>query len=1716
MVLALKVVVKFLLVFAVARAIHFDNKLTVIKNDCYERLAIGEKLSPQQTYKTFAHNTVSQCEMECTKEHKRCRAYSFGIGPKGNGTCLLGKYIIKETADLKPIGTIKDTDYDLYTKTLDCQIVLEPPEHHEEQPATPPVKIKVSKPAHDGYAVQEQHGDHHIPAQTNHHHNSISQPTGYQYAKPQGQAPGHVGSQGDDLHHVQALVSIASGPENVLHPVHDILVSQDNYPPKPVNGHLPPFRPSALPKPYDDHKLQPANLQFGYGYGSLSYLPNTHMDQNSRPDPEIPSRPSYELNSGYGNGQVQVDRRKYQSHHSSYNSYESENHRYSLEHAEDYNPNYNFYDHYEKPFPNYPNKYGSVIPHPNDYNRPDYDYLFLRPGNDPSRPDWGESGYGRPIKPNYEHKMPHKASGYMPGRPSGDGAMASGFSRPKSSYHDLSADYEHGLGLGFGDRPIKPSEDSIYRPNRPSYHDTHSDREPGYSNNLSRPSEDLVYGHPRPSSHSNHEPGVNFDYGNKPSRPSEDSIYTRPSRPSYQDARPDHKPGYGGDPFSGYKYNVPGYGTQVLEENPTNLSSNSRPTSSGLSNHYGGIDYGNRNYRKPETGNRKVVTSGSDYGGKHVVTGIIKEIKEACFRRSFAGKRVVRSLVQKLLDCDTVEQCQQECADERQFTCEGFNYRLDPTGRGKGECELLDLPLSRLDLSRDIVRDPDYDIYTRDRNAVQVGCRQFPASASFHPGTYGGGHGLYDRFDGGNRRGDGLRPLERPLSAIIPPLRRPTDNWEDGYREDNLRPRPLLPPPPPVDRRPSPPLPRPPYDDTTRQEYGNRRGDYSFHHHSHESHHSSYHYNEHNVDSFDYHGERQRPSGIHYLPGSSFDHAPPKKYPVIVPLDDKYHQSPPIPPLEPAYFEDRYRLHNGYSGQKFWRYGEEYGDRFRHKDLRNYYVPTKPPPKPYIPEDWGAYGGSYGTGGLSLEYQGYGDRKSYNYWGLNKFERDKQSSLYGSDRPGRPLLRPQEPYLPPSRPASNGLGYLPYDSNGFELDNHISPAEPRKPPFPILKDECSLRSATGFRLHKSVVKKLFTVPNIYECELLCVNEKEFFCASYAFRYTIHVGDLAADNCYLSTRNHKELDYYTDLEPDKDFDIYTMNNRVRCQEPMLVLGREESECFWRVRSGQRLDHSVVRDSLTVKSIVDCQLECLRSRRFTCRAYSFRYGSPIIGGIIDNCQLTDWPYFDLDPKSHFVPEPGFEVYDRGSYGHGCEPNHFGIGGKAPVKNDEGVKIDQLCYIGFGSAAKLLPQATIKSLYVPTELDCKVECSKARQGNAFRCMTFSFVTDGPKIGHNCYLSDIMQRDLLPNVDYVDDPTSWLFTWDNHNPECVNLAYKHLHDGVSSKGFENDARDYVNALDVWRVYSVKGWPCKRGTLCKENRVTGFWYCELEGGEHDAWDYCCSPDHHCGFSNGYPYSWCYVGPSRTQWRKCNDQYYPYIHNVLDRFDTDKRPWHTSGYIPPPPHTHGYRPDRPSAPLRPEGPKPSLDEYEQQFDSEFLSPPKPGGFGQPRRWPVSYLHKEMPPNNTQPDAKSSRVESPENSKLSAIKSLIDVIKNTEVENVQYHISNDSKKSDDILYVKIPIPTFDDDTNNSTKQSKGDGKVSFETVESNKEESLRGQKSLRVENQPAFNKYNANTNANQYSQTREYLTKEPERKFPVYRRGFVTRTNLSSSGHIRSL
>lgn len=49
--------------------------------------------------------------------------------------------------------------------------------------------------------------------------------------------------------------------------------------------------------------------------------------------------------------------------------------------------------------------------------------------------------------------------------------------------------------------------------------------------------------------------------------------------------------------------------------------------------------------------------------------------------------------------------------------------------------------------------------------------------------------------------------------------------------------------------------------------------------------------------------------------------------------------------------------------------------------------------------------------------------------------------------------------------------------------------------------------------------------------------------------------------------------------------------------------------------------------------------------------------------------------------------------------------------------------VCYLGYGSPAKLLSSSIKKVISVPTELDCKNECVRFRESTSFKCYSFSF---------------------------------------------------------------------------------------------------------------------------------------------------------------------------------------------------------------------------------------------------------------------------------------------------------------------------------------------------------------------------------------------------------
>ncbi|KAF5304702.1 hypothetical protein FQA39_LY09479 [Lamprigera yunnana] len=1597
-----------------------DNQVNVVRNDCYERLALGQKLKPQDVDKKLEISTVLDCQLSCTEEGDKCRTFSFGIGVKGNATCELSGVVIKETPDLKPIGTVSDVEYDLYIKKIGCKLVIP---NHLNLPGKPsttenynlsstydngnkPYRVQSSyisvasgSPSGTRYGTGKPYEiDDYRPSHFNrpYEYPSKKYASSYDFQsndKLDFDPRPHKDSSYYRPHHPHRFDDTPYRPDKYGY--RDKPHYPDNIPEKPYyNGYEPQKKPSPpreyfgyQSRPQRPHKIPLRPVDSGDYSSAVKPLRPINVPQSpinyqpyesdfipSRPQPEKPSnwRPNSEdyyansfrpsivphrplNNDAYESSKPQPPIKVPDQPDSISGPYRPNRPNKTPSRPDDYD--------YISYRPERPGYYGSEqfeferptkVPHqPSNYNTRPFD--FDRPNKVPTRPDhYRPTMYDpqRPDIPDYDSnliylerpiKVPNRLDGnyYRPydlERPSGNYGIEKP-ARPDyipdrpyendkpyrpSNYLDEYEPHSHRPSLnphkpikdGYGDsaKPNRPYD----IPERPMYTPYHSHQSKIY---------DAEYDSklPRPNDNSEFDPYIQRD------RFDDFAYYDRNRKPFRSDSNERH--------IVPYK--------EIDEKNPDTSNSSFATNTSTYSNSTKGDNH------------KSIITETVDRYG-NTITSILTEIQEACFRRVLAGKRVLRSFVRKAVPCERVEDCQRECSEQRRFVCEGFNYRLDPTGRGQGDCELLNLPLSRLDIRRDVIGDSEYDFYERDRNSDAPDCK----SRKYYDSSYD----RRDEFYDDRRRGDYYENFHY-----------------DGYGHHRR--------PPPFDV----------YDDYDYY-YRNHRGGKNYKDYDYERY--NYKYDPQAEDEKTFQPQPPYKTFEPYLPSNYWK------------FQSSYGESDSA--LWNKYFEERIKDKHywGFKDRKgtWGNYGGWYGNELTPSsdfdyNQHKYNTSHKLFPAPFETKDWGHYGGSYGYD--SHKYS-YNNKNEYDYWGFNKYNDNGD------------LLPPYQikpeytgSYLPPYEDEHYSIGVKPEDNDIYRHRHEQGQHDFGHYDNNYIKEQCSLRMAAGFRLQKGIIKKITSVQTIYECELLCHKEKDFHCSSYAFRYTI-VNNVHKENCYLSDRSYKELDRYTDLEPDRDYDIYTISNKNKCLRPSKPL-RERSDCFWRVRNGQRLDYRIVRDSLTVNSIVECQLECLRSRYFTCRAFSYRYGPPNPGGAIDNCQLTDWPYYDLNPRVHFIPERGFEIYERGSYGYGCEPNHVEIGHRPPSTPVD--RMDQVCYLKYDTSSRLLSQAIKKSVLVDNEIECKAECTKEREKGAFQCMSFSFRLSPVKGTPNCDLSDILQRDLLSNVDFVADPDAWLFSWDLRNPNCVSVIVigNTIFGGetiIDDKYKENGVipEHPVRPQDTWKVYSVSGYPCKRGSFCRENTVAGFWYCELEGREDHSWDYCCSPSHHCGYSEGFPYQWCYVGPKKTQWRKCNDKYYPYTTSLADRYDYPQG----NHYLPETSSNHvpdyevvskpGYKPDKPPP------------------ENNFLDPPKPGGFGQSRHWPISYLHKELPQNNSLPDVefsfdlskapKSRNVDS----KSEAIGNLIETIKSNELKKLQEDMN--STKTDDGLHVKIPLPSTD--------------------------------------------------------------------------------------------
>ncbi|KAI4481593.1 hypothetical protein M0802_013913 [Mischocyttarus mexicanus] len=849
----------------------------------------------------------------------------------------------------------------------------------------------------------------------------------------------------------------------------------------------------------------------------------------------------------------------------------------------------------------------------------------------------------------------------------------------------------------------------------------------------------------------------------------------------------------------------------------------------------------------------------------------------------------------------------------------------------RGMCEMTSIPYSRLNINRDFQSDSQCDYYEKDSNCLRdtMDQQSWPGSYNFRQRpSY-----LSDRIP--------PPPPPPPLSEIP----RPINNYDQRQSYPKIGPG-----------RPIDDIPRPINPNTRPQSY---EGSYE------------------SSNSNPFYRRTHSPDGrpIDNFSGNGYSYGRPS---ISKPV---HHGS-----IDRPYFSkypDRRIDHGPYNNDIG---SNEIGPYLsdRRKDTRDW----------SIYNNGGVYGSSYGY-----------DTNYVSHFDVSKYYPKNPSQVNKPD-----LGRPKETDHHFYGEFYNYGGAFGYGDNYIPADRDQLYGGTNK------EQRCTVRAGAGFKIVRGVIRKTYLTPSLKECESLCLNENQFLCMTLGYRYNIAATD-PTDNCLLSDISYRDLNFYTDIEPNRDYDIYAIIGNPRTCDMMTQRNNNNNnnnhhrhppdECFWRVRSGFGMPTNVIRKSITVNDLGECQVECTISREFTCRSFAFRYG---LGGgpqqriPSTNCYLSDWPTQEINPTN--MPDmDGAELYERGSFGRGCEPYPFPpfqIGGghnKFPRGEED------VCYSGYQKPCRLTPYSVILAVNVDSESECRDKCSKIRLKDPTPCMSFSYKIRAERGDQNCLLSDVSIRDLRPGLDYAYDDNHVLYAWRDLEPQCmitgysiddnhvfgspglghgrplpppppppqppqpirpdlgpgsdqsdgiyipdprpvyghevsrpfnnnfhhglrpydpdrpdpppVNPPHDHPYDGHGDFGNNHGYMDYNHFhgsygqddiippspdIGTFQHYTVNGYPCKRGTKCEKNDVAGFWSCETEGGE--------------------------PGLSNDQWRPCSDKYYPYLPNTRPIINHDIYHNQNGGY-----------------------------HYEDHGDRNNVN-------YYARHWPVTYLHKEPPPNCT--------------------------------------------------------------------------------------------------------------------------------------------------------
>ncbi|CAG4963960.1 unnamed protein product [Colias eurytheme] len=890
---------------------------------------------------------------------------------------------------------------------------------------------------------------------------------------------------------------------------------------------------------------------------------------------------------------------------------------------------------------------------------------------------------------------------------------------------------------------------------------------------------------------------------------------------------------------------------------------------------------------------------------------ILVENAPTCFRRVLAGRRALRSHVRRVVDCERLEDCRRECATERRFHCESFNYRLDPTFRGKGLCELMTKPIEAFDIRHDFVDDKDYDFYELDRNSLEPNC----------PETL---------------RGPGL--LHSGFLSSKPKGSERVDWHEAGYRGYNR------------------------YDEKQHYTQHKRYEDQFYvpyqigisrsdeketsRPYNHYSHHDS-HYKNQNHKSYSHWGLADtKYYGVKHGTNTDFDYQSLGKghfdYQSLGKGQDQGY----------GYGWKKGRWNS--SGESWSRWDEigriDDGDEVKDCSSRR------------------SAGMSLAAGAvrrslsarsvLDCEAACFAEREfkcvSYSY----KYSSPSSDNCFLSERPYKALQMSADTgsdvYAMPQHSGCHTVSTKPWVESecfwhvrsGSAISGSAAKAALTVSGLGACEAEC-IRAHTFFCRGFSF---RFEAPTIGDDLANCI-------LTSSPPTSLDPGGVGGVGGGLHAAPHE---------------LYARGNYGRGCEPALYddVQHKDAQCYLQYDNSAKLTHSAVRGQARVRDDRACGKACTDAP-FRCLSFSFTANAP---PDTDNCLLSEIRLFDLQRGVDYIPSSddllfAFDLFNgqcwRKVYGQHEVPNFeiphplnptieehypgtrpdppsetyitgpsgpsYPSGPSKPIESGYKPIYEPIpSYIPDSG-----PSGPNKPSYGPSYLPDSgpsgpISGSKPSYGPSYLPDSGPSGPTGPYVPSSYEPSGPLRpehepvRPIRPDIGPIRPigPTGPIDTGPKPYPDFdykpsykpvpepykpIRKPYKPYEPGFRP-GYETKPgylpekpsyrpieRPYVKPSrpnlvggsdelipsSSWRHYTVSGFPCRRGTTCEQNRVAGHWACEPEGGEIGSWDYCCAPTHRCGYSEGFRKPWCYVGPSDEQWRPCSEKYYPYHqHNV--------------------------------------------------------------------------------------------------------------------------------------------------------------------------------------------------------------------------------------------